>query len=92
MQVLENGSAAPVFTATDLNENVLDLQKALATSPVLVVFAHPVINASRLVVGYLRRMAEIAPNLPIWIFSEGTQKQKPKSTLGKANQSISRCL
>lgn len=78
MQVLENGSSAPAFTATDLTENTLDLQKALATSPVLVVFAHPVINASRLVVGYLRRMAEIAPNLPIWIFSEGTNAETMK--------------
>ncbi len=75
MQVMENGAVAPDFTATDLNGSELSLSTALQKAPALVVFAHPKINASRLVVGYLRRMAEIAPALSVWIFSQGRQAE-----------------
>lgn len=78
MQTLENGSPAPEFTATDLDGNTLDLKTAIAAAPVIVSFAHPVINASRLVVGYLRRMKEIAPSVPVWIISEGTDAETRK--------------
>jgi hypothetical protein len=73
MQILDNGTTAPVFTTTDLNGNTLDLRHALGSGPVILVFAHPVINASRLVVGYLRRLAEIAPAVPVWIISEANE-------------------
>ena len=78
MQILENGTTAPVFTATDLNGNTLDLSQALETAPVILVFAHPIINASRLVVGYLRRMAEIAPTVSVWIISEANEEDTRK--------------
>jgi hypothetical protein len=78
MQILEAGTLAPQFTATDLSGASLDLNKALSGGPVLIVFAHPVINASRLVVGYLRRWAEIAPNAPVWVFSEGRLEETQK--------------
>jgi hypothetical protein len=71
MQVMESGAVAPDFTATDLNGNTLSLSSALRAAPALIVFAHPKIHASRLVVGYLRRFAEIAPAVPVWVFSEG---------------------
>lgn len=75
MQVMESGAIAPDFTATDLNGTALSLSETLKTAPTLIVFAHPKINASRLVVGYLRRMAEIAPAMPVWIFSQGRQDE-----------------
>jgi peroxiredoxin len=78
MQTLENGSLAPEFTVTDLDGNTLNLKTALVTAPVIVTFAHPVINASRLVVGYLRRMKEIAPSVAVWIISEGTETETRK--------------
>jgi hypothetical protein len=70
MHTLENGSLAPLFTATDLNGGTLNLNDALTAGPVILVFGHPIINASRLVVGYLRRLAEIAPAVPVWIMLE----------------------
>jgi peroxiredoxin len=82
MQILEAGATAPQFTTTDLNGNTLDLGSALAAAPVLLVFAHPAINASRLVVGYLRRWAEIAPNVPVWVLSEG-RLEETKSYVGE---------
>ena len=78
MEILENGSPAPEFTATDLNGQTLDLKAALGAGPVVLVFAHPVVNASRLVVGYLRRLPEIAPAVPVWVISEGTDEQTRK--------------
>ena len=78
MQILENGSLAAEFTATDLDGNTLELKAALSTGPVILVFAHPVINASRLVVGYLRRLKDIAPNAHVWIVSEGTEEETRK--------------
>ncbi len=78
MQILEAGTIAPQFTATDLNGQTLDLASALVSGPVMIVFAHPVINASRLVVGYLRRWAEIAPSAPVWVLSEGRLEETQK--------------
>ena len=74
-QVLEAGAVAPDFTVTSISGQALSLSAALKNGPALIVFAHPKINASRLVVGYLRRMAEIAPALPVWIFSEGREAE-----------------
>ncbi len=78
MQTLANGSLAPEFTATDLDGNTLDLKTALAAAPTIVTFAHPLVNASRLVVGYLRRMKDIAPSVPVWVISEGTEAETRK--------------
>ena len=75
MHVLEAGTVAPAFEATDLDGNRLQLASALAGGPLILCFAHPVINASRLVVGYLRRMAEIAPAASVWVLSEGTEDE-----------------
>ena len=82
MQILEAGSLAPQFSSTDLNGNTLNLGNALATAPVLLVFAHPLINASRLVVGYLRRWAEIVPSVPVWVLSEG-RLEETKTYVGE---------
>ncbi|MFN3265277.1 MAG: peroxiredoxin family protein [Deinococcales bacterium] len=78
MQILEAGSLAPMFVSQDQNNTPLDLAAALQKSPVLLVFAHPAINASRLVVGYLRRWAEIAPGVPVWVLSEGRLEETKK--------------
>jgi peroxiredoxin len=78
MQILENGNLAAEFAATDLDGNTLELKAALSTGPVILVFAHPVINASRLVVGYLRRLKDIAPGAHVWIVSEGTEEETRK--------------
>lgn len=75
MHVLETGAVAPAFAATDLDGNRLELASSLAGGPLILCFAHPVINASRLVVGYLRRMAEVAPAAPVWVLSEGTEDE-----------------
>jgi hypothetical protein len=74
-QVLPEGAVAPDFTAQSLGGQQLSLSAALKTGPALIVFAHPKINASRLVVGYLRRLSEIAPALPVWVFSEGREAE-----------------
>lgn len=74
-QVLPEGAVAPDFTAQSTGGQQLSLSAALKSGPAMIVFAHPKINASRLVVGYLRRMAEIAPALPVWIFSEGREAE-----------------
>lgn len=71
MQVLEVGTLAPEFSFTDLDGRGVTLSGALAAGPVVLVFAHPSINASRLVVGYLRRLPEIAPQAQILVLSEG---------------------
>jgi peroxiredoxin len=78
MQILEVGTPAPMFVSTDQNGNSLELATALQKAPVLLVFAHPAIHASRLVVGYLRRWVEIAPNVPVWVLSEGRLEETKK--------------
>jgi hypothetical protein len=76
MQKLDNGTLAPRFTVDSISGQSLDLALALEKSPVILVFAHPTINAARLVVGYLRRMAsEISPDVQVWIAMEGDEAE-----------------
>ncbi|HEX2862968.1 MAG TPA: redoxin domain-containing protein [Deinococcales bacterium] len=75
MHVLEVGTQAPEFTFTDLDGNSVSLSGALAGLPAVVVFCHPSINASRLVIGYLRRLPEINPNVKVLVLSEGTPEE-----------------
>ncbi len=76
MNVLPATTAAPVFTATSITGQNLDL--ATHPGPLILVFAHPIINASRLVVGYMRRMAEIAPACPVWVIMESDEASAKK--------------
>jgi AhpC/TSA family len=78
MHTLENGSLAPLFTTIDLNGTTLNLNDALTAGPVILFFGHPQINASRLVVGYLRRLAEIAPAVPVWLILECSEGDAQK--------------
>jgi peroxiredoxin len=78
MQILEAGSPAPLFVSADQNNAPLELASALQKAPVFLVFAHPAIHASRLVVGYLRRWAEIAPSVPVWVMSQGRLEETQK--------------
>jgi hypothetical protein len=78
MQKLDNGAVAPPFSVKTITGETLDLTATLARAPVVLVFGHPSINASRLVVGYLRRMVEIAPEAPVWFVLEGAEAEVQK--------------
>ncbi len=70
MNVLPKGSQAPAIEAVSLAGERLSSQ-----GPLVLCFAMPRIHASRLVVGYLRRLKEQLPELPIWVILQGDEAQ-----------------
>jgi hypothetical protein len=75
MNVLPPGSAAPEFHAQSLAGDELMLSRALEGGPVLLVFAMPHVFASRLVVGYLRRLKAQVPKAPVWLVLQGDEEE-----------------
>ncbi len=73
MNILPLDSSAPDFAATALSGKALVLTEALQKSPVLLCFALPQIHASRLVVGYLRRLKANVPDAEVWIILQGKE-------------------
>ncbi len=73
MDVLEKGAPAPAITLQAENGETLNLGEH--KTPVVIVFFHPVVFASRHVVGYLRRLPQIAPNVPVWLISTATPEE-----------------
>lgn len=74
MNVLPAGTKAPDFQTATLGGEALSLREALESGPVVLCFAAPHIHASRLVVGYLRRLRERAPDLPVWVVLQGDEQ------------------
>jgi hypothetical protein len=70
MNVLPEGLEAPELRAITLAGEKLSSE---ALSPLLFCFATPSVHASRLVVGYLRRLKEQLPGLAIWIILQGDE-------------------
>jgi hypothetical protein len=74
MHVLAAGSAAPEFHAQSLGGEELRLSSTLLGGPLLLVFAMPHVFASRLVVGYLRRLKAQVPKAPVWLVLQGDEE------------------
>lgn len=74
MNVLPEGSSAPVFNARNLNGDTLTSAVAVARGPLVLAFGRPEIHASRLVVGYLRRLKERLPELAVWLALQGESR------------------
>jgi hypothetical protein len=71
VNVLLEGSGAPAFEAKTLAGETPNSAEALARGPLLLCFAMPEIHASRLAVGYLRRLQERLPGLAVWLVLQG---------------------
>lgn len=71
MNVLTIGSQVPDFEAQTLRGESITLKKLLETAPVLLCFGMPLINSSRLVIGYLRRLKDMVPDLHVVIVLQG---------------------
>ena len=74
MNVLPVGAEAPEFSVTTLREQPLSLAEALERAPVVLAFGLPHVHASRLVVGYLRRLKEQVPNVNVWVVLQGDER------------------
>ncbi|MEZ4629643.1 MAG: hypothetical protein R2880_02825 [Deinococcales bacterium] len=59
------------LTAQSLAGEALSLKKSLNEGPVIVMIGLPHVHASRLVVGYLRRLKENHAKAQIWIVLQG---------------------
>ena len=71
MNVLAVGERAPDFHTQTRAGAQLDLSTLLESAPVVLCFGLPRIHSSRLVVGYLRRLKEYAPELHIIVILQG---------------------
>ncbi len=67
MDVLEKGTEVPPLKLKAKDGRELDLKEA--NGPLVLCFFHPVVLASRHVVGYLRRLPGVAPEVPVWFLS-----------------------
>lgn len=73
MNTLPMGSKAPAWSATTLSGEALSFDALLAAGPVVLCFALPHVHASRLVVGYLRRLKEQVPKTAVVIVLQGDE-------------------
>ncbi len=80
MDVLEKGKVVPELTLKATSGETLN--PARAEGPLVLVFFHPVVLASRHVVGYLRRLPAMAPGVPIWFASTATPEETSIYTQG----------
>jgi len=78
MKVLAKGETPPPLSLKAKDGTPLELKKG----PVVVVFFHPDVLASRHVVGYLRRLPGIAPGVPIWFISTASPEETEVYTSG----------
>jgi len=67
VDVLEKGTEVPSLELKAKDGRTLN--PATTPGPLVLCFFHPVVLASRHVVGYLRRLPGIAPDLPVWFLS-----------------------
>ncbi len=67
MNVLPKGAEPPSLTLTAADGSSLDL--ANLEGPLVLAFIHPDVAASRNVVGFLRKLHEMLPDLPVWFVS-----------------------
>ncbi|WP_457637732.1 hypothetical protein [Oceanithermus sp.] len=83
MNVLPKGAEPPSITLTAADGRQLDL--ANLEGPLVLAFIHPNVAASRNVVGYLRKLHDMVPDLPIWFVSsvdEAETERYVRSYLG----------
>jgi len=80
MDVLAKGEAAPAITLRAQNGEALHLGEL--EGPLVLNFFHPVVLASRHVVGYLRRLPATAPGVPIWFASTASPEETAVYTQG----------
>lgn len=73
MNTLPLGTQAPAFTATTLSGQSLSLDTLLEAGPVVLCFSLPHVHAGRLVVGYLRRLQEQAPQVAVVVVLQGDE-------------------
>lgn len=71
MNVLPKGAEPPSLKLTALDGRELDL--SAPPSPLVLAFIHPDVAASRNVVGFLRKLHEMLPDLAIWLVA-GTDR------------------
>ncbi len=73
MDVLEKGKAVPEIELKAKSGETIN--PARVEGPLVLVFFHPVVLASRHVVGYLRRLPAMASGVPIWFVSTATPEE-----------------
>ncbi len=73
MDVLKKETPAPSLTLTAKSGETLN--PAQHPGPLVLSFFHPVVLASRHVVGYLRRLKAQAPDVPVWFLSTATPEE-----------------
>ncbi len=67
MNVLPKGAEPPRLKLSSLDGRELDL--SAVEGPLVLAFIHPEVAASRNVVGFLRKLQGMLPDLPIWFVS-----------------------
>jgi len=80
MNVLPKGAEPPSITLTAADGSQLDLSKL--EGPLVLAFIHPDVAASRNVVGYLRKLHDMLPDLPIWFVSSADEEQTDRYVKG----------
>lgn len=70
------------FTTTDAEGHKLSLGDALRHTPAVVCVGTPHVHASRLVIGYLRRLKDQLPDLPIWVVLQGDRSEVERYRAG----------
>ncbi|GEM_PF-1467845 len=75
MKVLPKGAEPPKLLLKASDGSQLDL--ANLSGPTALAFVHPRVSASRNVVGFLRKLHEMLPELPIWfVFSSDKEESE----------------
>ncbi len=80
MDVLEKGTEVPSLKLKAKDGRELD--PARTQGPLVLCFFHPVVLASRHVVGYLRRLPAMAPDVPVWFVSTARPEETEVYTGG----------
>ena len=80
MNVLPKGAEPPHLKLTALDGRELDL--AAPPEALLLAFVHPDVAASRNVVGFLRKLQEMLPDLPIWLVSSADREATERYVKG----------
>jgi len=80
MNVLAKGAEPPSITLTAADGSKLDL--ANLDKPLVLAFIHPDVASSRNVVGFLRKLHEMLPELTVWFVSSADADETERYAKG----------
>ncbi|WP_293174874.1 hypothetical protein [Oceanithermus sp.] len=80
MNVLPKGAEPPRLVLSALDGSQLDL--AALDRPLVLAFVHPDVAASRNVVGFLRKLHEMLPELPVWVVATADRESTERYVQG----------